>query len=1672
MSVKKWYHNRGFRVLSRLVGIILLLFAATLLFVRSSWGQDIIIDKVVGYLANKTKTRVEVEKLYITFNGNILLKGLYLEDQQGDTLIYSKQLEASLALVPLIQGDKIHLKKLAWSGLKTRIAKEQEALAYNYEFLVDAFSSPSDTTETTTQPPTEPMAMEVGNLEFSDFDISIKDEVSGLQASLHLGDLMLEMREIDLAAMKFHLGETSISNTSIFYEQSKRIATVKDTTSSSLPYIAIDALRLNNVKATYKDQPQELGAKIEIGDFLLKLPKADLNQKKIVLSSLAINKSYFNLETATKVNPTPMVSEEKDTLPSFIWPDWDISVAKISLNDNQFSYQDGNVSPTKGHFNAKDLDFSEVSLQLSEISLRDKKAQLALDGFSFREKSGFAINELAFKFIAGQRDLSLTNLVLGTSNSGLQGKVLLQYESIDQLIRTPEKTRVNVDFPLIQLGVSDAYVFQPALEKNPYFKSLGVHPLKAKFTADGTLENLQIDNTAIAWGKATTVEIKGSVRNPMDSKSLDFDMSKLNFRTDKKAISSFVSESQLGIDIPESLIIKAQAKGSLEDVVAKLSINIPEGDLLFDGQLTSKNTLAFKGLLQVKELELDKLLQNDALGKIGFTANIWGKGKDINSLDAGIQVDFSDLQLLNYDYSNLSLNGELKKGKGAVLLNFKDNNLDLSANTIVALDSISPEFNVFMDLKGADFSALGITKDDIRATLKLNANFKGNGEQFEFLGTITDGATVYKKNSYPIDDVVINTKVDDNGTHVNMRSKMLMVAMESNKNPEHLLAALRQQFSSYLEDSIRREEGIVPTTMKMDLSVHKTPMLEKVLLPGLERMEDIKLHFDYKEAHNTITANFQAPFIQYKDSKVDSLHLNLEGVGAALKFTFGIGGLESGPLMIKKTYFDGAVKDKTLYLDFNAMDHSEKLLYIATQIEKQGDTIALHINPTSLIFNKKQWQIPADNQLLYAPNYIKAKDFILSRNQQELAVSSAFSDQQKEHIGVQFSNFRLSTFSSLLNPDESLAKGTLKGNFILEDPFGSTGLVTDLAIDQLEVTGIPLGHLATRATSKNGNNYDFDLKVNGGDLDLSVNGDFIAAESGAQLNLDLLLNELKIKALEQFAPGAITETSGSVNGKFKVSGTLAEPLYQGSFNFDKAGLLLKSLNTRFTMADETVSLDNKGIYLRNFTITDANNNRFALDGEVGTKNLLNPTFALKVKAKDFQVINATSEDNEQYYGKVKMDADMTLSGNLKTPKITGTLRVNEGSDFTFVVPESQLDITEREGVVIFVNKENPNDILTRNKDDGASSAILTGYSIDTQLSVENNATFTIVIDERSGDNFQISGKGDFIVGVEPSGRTTLSGRYEVKKGHYEASLYNLVKRRFEISPGSSIIWNGDPLDATLDIKAIYKVETSAAPLMATKISTQNAAESSKYKQKVPFLVYLNVDGSLLLPELSFNLDIPEAEQGAFGGAVYGQVQQLNKQEEELNKQVFSLLVLNRFFPGATSDGSSGGAASIARDNVNKVLSGQLNNFSEKLIGKTGVDLDFGLDSFTDYQGDAPQDRTQLDISASKRLFNNRLIVQVGSEVDLEGSSQVSGEGTPVIGNVNLEYLLTENGRFRIKGFRKNEFESVIDGQLIVTGVALIFNREFNKFKELWVGQLKDDESKKEAQKQEKGGQKE
>jgi translocation and assembly module TamB len=1661
--------NKLIKIIAGIVLSILMLFIIVVLVIRSPWGQDIIVSKALGFVAEKTGAKVDIRRLFVTFSGNAFLEGLYVEDQQGDTLVYSESLEISVALMPLIKGDGLNLKMLEWSGLTARVNRRESSGAYNFDFLIAAFAAEPDSTNAATEAPQEQnsFTIEVGSITFKDFDIAYDDEVGGMLALLKIGSLELKMDDFDLDQMKFHVESFALDQSAVTYKQYQTASSPEDTTAaaSPLPLLIVDEIALENVSFLYESAPDSLLVFADVGHLLAEMPELNLEENIVDVASFTFNNSeiaYTSGRHLQAAAPLPDTTVSKPSLVTFEWPDWQVAVGSITLENNQVTYQADTVRPGKGIFNPNAMAITDLSLEASDVALHPGLAHIQVGGFTFREASGLQLDQLAFDLKVEDKNLLLSDLELSTGKSSIKANLKLSYPSIAGALNEPERVAAEVDISELQVDVSDAFVFAPALKDNSHLLALSKKVVNGRVRAVGALDDFNVEDAFIAWGEGTSLTWSGSLKHALQPDHLQFEARPLLIKSQKSDILHFVDEEALGIALPETITLRAEAKGDNDGSTLLATLTIPEGEVTIDGKFTNKDQLAFNAHIDVNQLQLNKLLKNEQLGTLTFEATASGSGTALATLSASLQSDFKTLEFNHYDFSGLTLAGDMKNGQGDVTLSFKDENLDVSMKTLLQLDTASSTVGLTMDLKGADFRALGITSKDLRARFKLQADFEGNADFFTVKADIKDGLTVYEGESFPLGSFKADASVQEDTTTLNISSRSLNLDLRSNTPPASLATALTRQFTRYFPDSVAADTVLRAASMKLILTVRESPFLNEVMLDGLERLDSVTLRVEFDEALQTVSARLRAPFVQYNGNTIDSLRMDVQGARDSLTFEFGWAGVKAGPLAVEKTTFAGVLQDRLLLLDFTSLNQEATLAYIQSEIRMEKGAITYHLVPAGLILDKQSWEIPETNQIRYSDKLMVFEDFTFSKGNQSLTVSSSLADTKEQHIGILFQEFSLATLLSALNPNQQLATGVLAGKLIIENPFRDAGILANLNIDQLEVMKVALGKMVVNAKSIGPGSYDFNMNLNGDNADLDLTGDYVAAEEGAKVNLGLNLNSISMKAVEGFVPDAVSDASGKISGKVKITGTTASPEYAGKLNFAAASLKVNSLNTQFTLPNEALTVDNAGLYMDNFTIIDNDENAFRLDGKVLTESLINPTFDFTVKAKNFQPVNASKNDNELFYGKVKMDADLAVSGDLKVPVVKGKLTIREGTDFTFVVPESQVDIMEREGVLLFVNKENPDDILTRG-DDKAAAAQLVGYDVNTNLSVEKNAVFRIIIDEKTGDNFQVSGTGDLIVGLEPNGRTTLSGTYSINSGHYETNLYNLVKKRFEISPQSTITWRGDPLDALLNVRAIYKVETSAAPLMAIRTSGESTTLANKYQQKLPFLVYLNVDGQLLQPELSFALDMPEDEKGAIGGDVYGRLQQLNNQESELNKQVFSLLVLNRFFPGSGSDGSGGGAVSVARGNVNKVLSGQLNNFSDKLVGKTGLDLNFGLDSYTDYQGESPQDRTQLDINAQKKLFNDRLIVQVGSAVNIEGSSQTTEGTTPVIGNVSLEYLLSENGQYRLKGFRKNEFESVIDGQLIVTGIAFLYNKEFNKFRELWQKIAKDEGLEKEIE---------
>jgi hypothetical protein len=298
--------------------------------------------------------------------------------------------------------------------------------------------------------------------------------------------------------------------------------------------------------------------------------------------------------------------------------------------------------------------------------------------------------------------------------------------------------------------------------------------------------------------------------------------------------------------------------------------------------------------------------------------------------------------------------------------------------------------------------------------------------------------------------------------------------------------------------------------------------------------------------------------------------------------------------------------------------------------------------------------------------------------------------------------------------------------------------------------------------------------------------------------------------------------------------------------------------------------------------------------------------------------------------------------------------------------------------------------------------------------------------------------------MDQSGKMSLTGAYNLSDGSYLVSLESVIKKKFVIDAGSTIIWNGDPLDAEISIDAKYSIRASPYDLVADQISGLSDVDKGGYKQRYPFLVLLKLRGEILHPVISFEIQLSPEDKGILGGAVNQKLNMLNEDESALNKQVFALLVLGRFVQENPFQTETSGTSTIIRSTVGKFLSAQLNQLSSKVI--PGMELNFDIQSYDDYQSGQAKGRTQVEIGAKKQLFNERLSVQLGGSVDVEGDQAKQNSANDITSDISLEYKLNKDGRFRMKGFRHNQYEGAIEGQLIETGIGLVYVHDFNKWR--------------------------
>ncbi len=1628
----KWI-RRFLKLLLWTFTTLIFLFLIIVFLIRLDSVQNFLIQKATHFISDKTKTNVRIGHVGISFPKEVVLENVFLDDLHKDTLLSAGLIGVDVDMFGLF-SDKLIIDNIRLENIIADIHNTEIDSAFNYEFILNAFSSEKNSSMVDTAKG-EPMEMSVNEITLTNINFRYGDIFHKSNIVTKLGKLNIEFDEVNISQNKFHLNSLELSDATMLMEENKPDAIENnnsDTIQNILPDIQFSELNINNVVFASVNHSTNEKMEFNVGKCNIKAKSISLSQSKIEIDDLLLENSS-GLIQLTNSNNEP--ASDDSTTP------WIITANEIVLNAVAYK-MDFLKTPVARGFDANHMDAKDINTVINDFVFDPDHITAEIESMSLKEKSGIEVKELSTKFLFNDKQIALNDLDLQTKGSRIKNRIVLKYDSRKSL-SVVEKLGLDINLNNSEIDRNEIAIFQPGLFNKPSLSGIP-EIIFLDTRLDGKVGDINIKEMNLSFD-STLLKLTGRVKGLPDFNKSFFDIDLVQLKTNRSDILKLIAKQNTYI--PDYIAVNGKVRGTIKNFNGDADIITSSGNIFakINMEQGSEN---FSANIKTEHVDLSHILRDTSFGKLNMTADINGTSFDPEKGVYDIDIKTDSFEYKKYMYSTLKINGKYghEQFEGVAAMN--DTNLAFTFDGKINVAKDNQQFDFRFNLAAADLQKLNLIDQDIKLSAKTSASIRGADMSSINGNARIDDLFIMKENkTYRIDSVLFATFNEKGNSSLNLSSAIVDLDFKGTFNAQNLGAVIKHQFSHYL-DIADSAIAVSNNDFTFSVNIKNHPVISEVIMPDLETFDHIKISGSLDSKNNILVLNADVPKLNYGGIDVNNLLFSLSSDADKLDYNLSVDGISNSSFRVIKTTLSGQVKDNVASINLLMKDtmENEKLNMKAELTSMYEGDYHFKILP-GLTIAGTSWNLPKDNFIRFGTHGMLFNHFELSNEDQYASINTP-TQKAGEEISFDFRKFRLETFSRLIEKDSSFLEGKMDGK--LQTKYTETGaaFTAALTISDLSVRNNQIGNIKIDAVNNAADNFKFALHISGNENDVDLNATYKTTVP-PDLNIQSKINSMSMQTVAALSNGKLTNAKGSLNGEVNISGNPSDPKIKGQLQFKNAGFQSTFANNYFVLDDEKFEFDDKGIYLNSFTISDTSGNTAKLNGSVYLDNLSIKSFDLGMVLNNFTVLNTVDQKDKLFFGKLTLNSNNTIKGTPALPKIFSKTTLVGGSSLTVIVPEASVSTDRGEGVVVFTDPQHKiHPVFTVEEKEELKKSEIKGFDVAADIELDKKSTLKIVIDPISGDSLVLRGDGTLSFGIDPGGATSLTGTFTVFEGSYRVSLQDFIHKDFSIKKGSTITWNGDPLDAEISIDAVHEQKASPAELVAGQIGNLSEQEKNMYKQVLPFQVILHMKGNLLKPDISFEIDLPSKDRMSMGGTVYSRLNQLNNDPSELNKQVFALLVLGRFVqqdPLAGTSGSSG-IGSVARTSVSKFISQQLNQFSGKHI--KGVEVNFDLLTYDDYSTGSAEATTQIAIEVKKSLFNDKVSVQVGSTVGLSENNNNSNTNE-FASDVEIEYKLGESGVYRLKAFHQNEYDDGIEGPVDVTGVGLIYNRDFDLWKDLF-----------------------
>lgn len=1467
--------------------------------------------------------------------------------------------------------------------------------------------------------------------------------INPFRKSIHLKDIDLD----DCYLHMYRNGQDSVYNFA-FLTGSTGDTTeemhVQDSVQSSSSFLYSVTLNKINLKSVHFLMHDEYGST----SLDVKLPKAYINFDDLDFSGrvIAIDKMVMDDAAVSLValrDTTPSTHTESFDTVHIALGNWILELDALRFRNSSFTYFDENATPGTEGMQFGDLAISGINFDFSDVVYAGDTILASIEDFACRDKSGFAIDTFSTQLRFTPYEITCADLLLTTPHSVIRDSLSLNFSTLNDFDRFIDDIQWNANLKSARISSIDLAYFIPAASS--YDAMLAIST-----AVRGPLSNLHLHEMDLSLNEAAGLQGDATIRGlPVPEETfIDIDLQSLYAKTSR--LENIIGPGKLPGQVLQmgTLNYSGRITGFIYDLVAFGTLTTEQGaittDLHFDYNKDT-HTSEYSGHVSTTHLNIGLLAgEPDILGLLSMNASV--DGKILNGTEPVFNVDgkIDNIGIRQYDYENVVLHGEIRSNYFQGNFTVDDPNLHMDFKGLLDFRDSIPLYDFATNIYRANLKRINLYKDDI--VFSSTANLQAEGKTIdELLGTASFGNlyVIEGRNIYRLDTLNIFAKNAGQGKSLSARSNLIDFDVTGDYKLSRLPAAISQMIKYYVEGPSPGNPPVPAGNGTFSVHIENADKLAAIFYPDIHVVHQVHITGDFNAGEEDLSMRFRADQLQYRNFLADTLLLEARTDANKFAFSTKLNKIYTGKTnYIPVTRIDGDFsKDSLNYTLKIGRDIDSNRLDLHGQVFIRDSLLAMNILPSEIYFNGEKWNILPNNSLQYINGQIYADHFMLASGDKTIQLSS-ITENGENALNLQVKDFPVGNLAETFLLTGEHVSGTLNANFKVKNIFSAPAANGYASVRDFTINDHLYGNVnITASLVQPSMQFRFITSITGVN-GLNASGYYNLGKGNDSLSVDLAFANTHLWIIEPFTEGLMSGLKGDINGELTMNGTTRNLDMAGKLSLARGAATVDYLNTTYSFDSLQVNITKNRITIPKTNIYDALRNSGTLQGEITYSNFSNWNFReLHLRSDKILFMNTTEKMNPDFFGYAIGKADANITGTLDNLTITVNatpLHILPSDSTVIYLPTYGSGDIKRHNFIRFIN---PEKTAAQQENINVSEV-----NVDMYLNITPDASVKVLISPDGSEVLEGKGYGNLHIFANTTGTVTMDGTFEISEGNYSFSFENLIKRKFTVDPGGTIKFNGNPYQAELNLTAVNTVENVS---VSNLLGESAAVSGTSANQKIDVDVLIYITGSLSSPDINFDIRLPES-QNQLSSLVAQRVEEIKADKNELNKQVFGLLITRNFLPEDLK--STNPVGSTVNNTMNEFLSSQITSYFQGVLDKylKDAEVDFGYQNlqsgnynYTDQQGN------QFNIDVQKQV-NNNIIVKVGTTYyDYAPTGTGESSTSNLAGDFEVDYLITPDGRIRVKAFRTSEYDAVIAKNDVKTGVGIYYTKEFNKFSDLF-----------------------